>query len=589
MLSIKGQYPEGRTCMKNEDVALDGNKNINNALDSLYSRKQAPWTAFAFILLLYALATFLLFKIGRNDGIFNVFGNPIPYSIFTGVFSSVANLCIIFLVVFFRKPGYITAVAILLTQFPIMLMRLIVMKNYTAIPGVFSNIFTLIAITIIFVSNIALRNYQQRIQHQAITDSLTGLPNRFACAELLEEFIKREPHFAVVSIDLNNFKGINDTMGHEVGNKVLTEVASRWKKLADSGKTQTVDFVTRFSGDEFTLIIRCYKSDGMLLDTINAYKSELEKTITIDNCDYFLTACFGYAEFPADANNGTFLLSCADAAMHNLKKQNGGNGIIRFVPELMRTEHTLETERKIRSALENNGIYLNLQPQYDMNHKLRGFEALARMKDLDGSMISPAEFIPVAEKTGLIDRVDITVFKQVVSFLADILAKKESDIIVGFNVSVRHLMKNNFIEEIKELISSSGVPARHLELEITESIMIDSVDKALERIKEIKDMGIKIAIDDFGTGYSSLNYLNKLPADLLKIDKAFIDPLNSSEASKQYVATIVNIGHVMKFEVISEGVETEAQLQTLTSIGCDFIQGYLWGKPVSIEEAAKLV
>ncbi|MBR3548472.1 MAG: EAL domain-containing protein, partial [Treponema sp.] len=310
---------------------------------------------------------------------------------------------------------------------------------------------------------------------------------------------------------------------------------------------------------------------------------------TIDDCDYFLTACFGYAEFPSDADKGTNLLSCAGAAMHRLKKQNGSNGILHFLPDMLKIEQTLETERKIRGALDNGGIYLNLQPQYSMDHTLRGFEALARMKDSDGSPVSPAEFIPVAEKTGLIDRVDISVFRQVADFLSSVLAKKKSDIIISFNISVRHLMKNNFVEEIKEILKTSGVPARNLELEITESVMIDSVDQALKRLKEIKDMGIKIAIDDFGTGYSSLSYLNKLPADLLKIDKAFIDPINSSEAAKQYVATIVNIGHVMNLEVISEGVESNEQLETLASIGCDFIQGYLWGRPVPLEEAAKMV
>jgi len=188
-----------------------------------------------------------------------------------------------------------------------------------------------------------------------------------------------------------------------------------------------------------------------------------------------------------------------------------------------------------------------------------------------------------------VDKVDMCVFRQATSFLAEVLKKGDSDITVSFNVSVRHLMKNNFIEEIKDVIEKSGVPAEHLELEITESIMIDSADKALRRINEVKEMGIKVAIDDFGTGYSSLSYLSKLPSDLLKIDKSFIDTMNTSESSKQYVASIVTIGHVMNLKVISEGVEHPDQLETLRDIGCDYIQGYIWGKPLPPEEAAKLV
>ena len=212
------------------------------------------------------------------------------------------------------------------------------------------------------------------------------------------------------------------------------------------------------------------------------------------------------------------------------------------------------------------------------------------MRDSDGSYINPAEFIPVAEKSGLIDRVDMRVFELATGFLADILrGDKDSDLIISCNVSVKHLMKNSFIDEIKGILVKYQVPASHIEIEITESIMIDSMDKAMERIDEIKALGMKVAIDDFGTGYSSLSYLNTFPSDLLKIDKSFIDLMNTSESSKQYVAAIVTIGHVLNFSVISEGVEDEAQIATLKEIGCDFIQGYVWGRPMSADDAMELV
>ena len=212
------------------------------------------------------------------------------------------------------------------------------------------------------------------------------------------------------------------------------------------------------------------------------------------------------------------------------------------------------------------------------------------MRDADGNLVNPGEFIPVAEKNGLVDKIDLRVFELSMEFLSNVLkAKKDSDIIISCNVSVRHLMKNNFIDELKDLIVKYQVPTSHVEIEITESVMIDSLEKALQRIDEIKDMGMKIAIDDFGTGYSSLSYLNNFPSDLLKIDKSFIDLMNTSESSKQYVATIVSIGHILNLHVISEGVEDEAQIETLKEIGCDYIQGFIWGKPMSADDALEIV
>ena len=249
----------------------------------------------------------------------------------------------------------------------------------------------------------------------------------------------------------------------------------------------------------------------------------------------------------------------------------------------------MDIERKIRAAIENDAILFNLQPQYDINHKLRGFEALARLKDADGSFISPAEFIPVAEEAGLIDVLDLCVFKKAAAFFGEVIKNGGKDLTLSINISVRHLLKNTFIEEIKDVLDVNSIPPKNLEIEITESIMIDSAGKALECVRDAKNIGIKVAIDDFGTGYSSLSYLNQFPASLIKIDKSFIDGMNTSEASKQYVATIISIGHILNLEVISEGVESDDQLDTLKDIGCDFIQGYIWGRPLPPEEARKLV
>ena len=293
--------------------------------------------------------------------------------------------------------------------------------------------------------------------------------------------------------------------------------------------------------------------------------------------------------YPDDADNKDSALSYANAAMKEIKRANSSNHILRFTPELLKAEKTLEVENKIRYALENDLIFCNLQPQFDMEHKLRGFEALARMKDKDGTVISPGDFIPVAEDVGLIDKIDSQVFRRAAAFLSEQVKKTGTKITMSVNVSARHMMKNDFVEEVKQIIAESGVPAAQIEIEITESVMIDSAEKALGVIDQLKAFGVMIAIDDFGTGYSSLSYLNKFPANLLKIDKSFIDRMNLSDSSKQYVAAIISIGHILGFEVISEGAEEESQLVTLREIECDYIQGFVWGRPLPVEEAEKLV
>lgn len=563
---------------------------MDKVMHDLNLKKEAPLGAFIFLLVLYTLATFFTIIASRTQGAITVFDNQIAIASFAGVFSSMSNICVICLAVLFRKPGFIISLVFLLLQFPMMIINIFIRHVTTNLPGLFMNFFTIIAVIIIYISHRKVLQYQKSIRDQAIKDRLTGLPNRFAVTELLEDFVARKEKFALVAIDLNDFKSINDTMGHETGNVVLRRVADRWVKLADSMKNGVNVFVARISGDEYMLVISGYSYSDDIEKIIEEFKNDLERKMTIDDCDYFLTACFGFTEYPKDDDNVDSLLLFADAALHEAKRLNLTASVLRFKPDILNTEKTLETERKIRYALENNTVFFNLQPQFDINHKLRGFEALARMRDADGNLVSPGEFIPVAEKNGLVDKIDLRVFELSMEFLSNVLkAKKDSDIIISCNVSVRHLMKNNFIDELKDLIVKYQVPTSHVEIEITESVMIDSLEKALQRIDEIKDMGMKIAIDDFGTGYSSLSYLNNFPSDLLKIDKSFIDLMNTSDSSKQYVATIVSIGHILNLHVISEGVEDEAQIETLKEIGCDYIQGFIWGKPMSADDALEIV
>ena len=574
---------------KNDDEVKNKNKAMENAIESLATRGKAPAFAFALLLILYLAAAIMMSMLAGSDKTIKMLGSEISLYAIAGTFSSIANISIIFLALYFGKPGFVTTLTLLIVQTPVILMAVLKQHNLNSLPGVFGNVLAAIAIVLIYLNNQKVDRYQTRLRDQAVTDRLTGLPNRFACSELVERFIDHGEKFAYVSIDLNHFKSINDTMGRNTGNDVLVEIASRWRNIAEEGLTKTKDILSRESGDEFSLLIRGHRSDAELRETIKCYEQVLSSSLTVDNCDFYITASFGYAEFPTDANNSDSLFTYADAAMQEVKRAGSSEHILRFSPELLKNERTLEIESMIRAALENDTVYFNLQPQFSTEKKLRGFEALARMRDSSGTAVTPSEFIPIAEKVGLIDKLDTSVFRKSAEFFGSVMKETDLDLTLSVNVSVRHLMKNDFLDEVQSVMRDHGIKAENLELEITESIMIDSAEKALQCISDIKKMGIRIAIDDFGTGYSSLSYLYKFPADLLKVDKSFIDKMNTNDSSKEYVGAIIKIGHIMGFDVISEGVEEQEQLDTLKSIGCDYIQGYVWGKPLSPDDARTLI
>ena len=567
-------------------------KNSNSIPDTLariMGKRTASKGLFFVLLVMYLGATAIVGISAGSKKVLSIAGSELGVYAFAGVFSAISNIAVMLMTVYFGKKGFLTSLFFLIMQFPMMINGIINHHNLQSLPGAFTNLLTIIAVIVIYVNNEKINKFQQNIREQAVTDIMTGLPNRFASHELVETLLNDGEKFAVVSIDLDNFKSINDTMGRDVGSELIIRIAEKWKNSANNGETGTVDFITRQCGDEFMLIIRGYNNDEEILATIKHYQALLEEKVTIDDCDLYVRGSFGYALYPDDADIRDQLFTYADAAMYEVKRMSSSEKVMRFSKELMKIERTLEIERKVRKALEDDTIYFELQPQFDMAHRLRGFESLARIDDGSGNILTPTEFIPVAEKVGLVDKVDLKVFRRSAEFFGELIRKTGARITLSVNVSVRHLMKNDFLEEVRSILRSSGLPPEQLEIEITESVLIDSAEKALQCINEIKKMGIKIAIDDFGTGYSSLSYLYNFPADLLKVDKSFIDKMNTNESSKQYVAAIISIGHIMKFDVISEGVEDEEQLDTLRNIGCDYIQGFIWGKPLSKEDAEKLV
>lgn len=556
-------------------------------LSSISTRKKAPWTGFVLILLLYIVANYFTMSTARTEDVIFIMGQPTPLRMLTGVFSSIGNICIIFLVVFYKRKGFLVSFVILLFNLGNLLFGMIMQHNFGQISGVASNLLTLAAIILIHLNDSVIEKYQERVRTQAVTDGLTGLPNRYAASEFIRELVRRGERFVFATFDLDNFKNINNTMGHSTGDEILKEIANRWRNAADQSFSGTLDFVAYNGGDEYALAIRNYDSEQQVIGTLELYESLIEDGMTFDDCDYFVTSSIGYAEFPTDGKSADDMMAHANAAMYSAKRSN--SRMLRFTKDMSRDEYMLEMERVIRYALDNDTLFFHLQPQYDIDHNLRGFEALARMNGPDGSMVSPGDFIPVAEQLGLIDKIDNIVFRKAAFFMGDLIRATGTDITISVNVSVRHLMKNDFIKEVRDILNTCGVPAQQIEIEITESVMIDSVDKAFDCINELKAMGLKIAIDDFGTGYSSLSYLNEFPADVVKVDKSFIDRMNQSDSSRQYVSAIISIGHVMNFDVISEGVEETHQLETLKEIGCDYIQGYIWGRPMEAEKAAELV
>ena len=574
--------------MKNAKVGSREMNFFDRSTIPFRDRKTSEKVVFVVLILIYIGGSIYIPFGGSSQKVFQVFGKMMPFSSCTGVLSSLLSISLIFLVVFYGKLGYLTGMILSLLQFPQQIINIIKAPVLSGLPGVFSNILIIITITIIYRNQQRTSEARRKLRDQAVTDSLTGLPNRFACRVYFNQLIDKKEQFTLVFMDLKNFKGINDVMGRSTGDKVLQAVAERWKSTAKT-MSGTNNLIGRISGDEFVLFIRSYKTEDVVIQTIQQFRNELEKALTINDIDIHLQASFGYAEYPTDAATHDALVTCVDVALNEAKHSGRTKTIVRFTPDMLSYEREMEIEQKLLSALEDDRVFYHLQPQFSIDHQLRGFEALARIRDKDGKLISPGEFIPVAEKTGLVSKIDSIVFRKAAAFFREAVRKSGADITLSVNISVQFLMKNSFISEVKSILDECDVPAKLIEIEITESIMIDSAETAFKHLDELKQMGLRIAIDDFGTGYSSLSYLNRLPADLLKVDKSFIDQMNATDSTRQYVAAIISIGHIMNMEVIAEGVEEEEQMETLRNIGCDFIQGFIWGRPMPPEEAEKLV
>lgn len=418
-------------------------------------------------------------------------------------------------------------------------------------------------------------------------DTLTTLPNRLLFTVHLSNMIHhahRSKHYgAILFIDLDHFKTINNTKGHSVGDQILIETAKRIFNVV-----RQCDTVARFGGDEFVVLINTSKDDQIQATADAQFVAEkilaeLEKPYYIDACDFRTSASIGIAMFMDLEHSIDDLLKYADSAMHNAKA-SGRNTFSFFDPVLQKImEKRASTIDRLRKAIENNFMALHYQNQVLVNRHqhIVGVEALLRWNDPEYGMISPGEFIPLAEESGLIIPLGEWIMREAAKQLKiweDDPVKKEWRISV--NVSYKQFEKEDFVSLTKTILDEYDIDSRRLRLELTESLLIKNTQEALNKIHELKALGVSLSIDDFGTGYSSLAYLKQLPIDELKIDQSFIRDLTNDENDVIIVETILSIGQKFGIEVIAEGVETQEQYEKLVLMGCEYFQGYLFGKPI---------
>jgi diguanylate cyclase (GGDEF)-like protein len=430
---------------------------------------------------------------------------------------------------------------------------------------------------------------QANLDHLAHYDALTGLPNWLLASERLKLALARAhcqgERVAVFFIDLDNFKQTNDSFGHPVGDRLLKIVAGRL-----SACTREDDSLARLSGDEFLLMLPNITDIQEVATVARRIQGSLVPSCQMENHEVFISASIGISIFPDDAQNIDDLLRFADTAMFHVK-QRGRNGY-QFFTESMneRIRHYARIESALRHAIARNELALHYQPQVDVKSgRVIGMEALLRWHNPELGCISPAEFIPIAEDSGLIIEIG-----EWVLLTACEQGKRWAD--MGFdglrlavNVSALQFRKKDFAMTVRRILAASGIPSGMLELEITESVMMDKIDEVIAVLDELHTQNIHISIDDFGTGYSSLSRLKKLPIGVLKIDQSFVSEVTVDADDAAIAIAIITLGHSLRLRVIAEGVETEEQLAFMVEHGCDEIQGYLYSKPLPVDEFTVLL
>ena len=432
-------------------------------------------------------------------------------------------------------------------------------------------------------TSVALHRHDllERIQHQAYHDNLTDLPNRFAFESQLQQRIEVQPDrcLAILFIDLDGFKGVNDRLGHRAGDRLLQSVARRFNKCLRSQDT-----LARLGGDEFAAMLEYEPADGEALACAYRLIHCIGGSIMLDGASVEIGASIGISYYPEHAIGPAELLRNADIAMYTAKSAGKGTAS-EFDPEMARShERRLAMEQDLKKALEDEQFELHYQPKVRCDTAtVSGVEALIRWNHPEKGFVSPVEFIPMAEECGLIQRIGSWVINEACR-QARLFVDADLRISMAINISAQQFLSTEFNEQLRQVLDEHQLPPEMLELEVTETVMMNDIPVVVKRLSELRRWGISIAIDDFGTGYSSLQYLEDLPLDVLKIDKAFVDKLAGGSSDKSLVKTIILMAKSFGLDTVAEGVETAEQLRHIEALGCDFVQGYYYSKPLSASE-----
>lgn len=432
-------------------------------------------------------------------------------------------------------------------------------------------------------------NNMQLIRRLAYSDSLTNLPNRHSLRKYLSDMLKHvyEKNLmgAIFFIDLDDLKIVNDAYGHVHGRKIIRIVARRISAII--GKKA---FVFRIGGDEFAIVLEGVVDKQELSTLANRILHSIAERQYVFRSVFNVTASMGIAIYPKDGDTLTELLKNADNAMYSAK--TAGKNRWRFYTRKMQYENytKIKLSGNLRDAIKNDELYLVYQPQVSsVEEKIIGFEALLRWDSHEYGPVSPVQFIPVAEQLGLIVEIGKWVLYKACSFIKELVDAGRHDIHIAVNISPRQIERSDFVSLIRDAIETTGILPDNLELEVTETVCINSFNTVIQKLNEIRSIGVHLSLDDFGTGFSSFSYLRKLPFRTLKIDKSFVDTIETDTQSAQIVESIIKLAHVIDMTVVAEGVETQNQLKYLIGNDCDYIQGYIYSKPLTKSNAKQFL
>lgn len=435
----------------------------------------------------------------------------------------------------------------------------------------------------------ALKDSHERFRHAAFHDALTGLPNRNYFIDAIKHLLKRsvsDPNhkFAVLFLDLNRFKTINDSLGHMIGDRLIKNVAKRLSNIAGE------NIVGRFSGDEFAVILPEINSSTDVADFADRLAARLAEPYSLIGRKVFTSACVGIAFGNSRYRRAEDLLRDADIAMYYAKdsKQN----YVVFDKQMhTKAVSQMQLETDLRQAIERKEFEIYYQPIVSLDDgAVSGFEALVRWNHPKHGMISPAEFIPVSESTDLIVPLTLMILQESCRQVREwSKATQNRSLIVSVNLSGKHFDHPDLVKQIKNILDETRFDPTCLKLEITETAVMENAETAIAMLKNIKELGVKISIDDFGTGYSSLSYLHKFPIDTLKIDRSFVNSIDDGSENEEIVRTIVALAKALNLTVVAEGIENVSQMQYLRLLGCESGQGYLFSRPLPAMEVEKLL